>query len=94
MNGAGAGPVHYTLGSATAGAQFLQQQNDAALEVGVKIQYCMNLPCTILQSTQLQAVSQAREAKDHVRVRRVSSVASGCFSFALTYQYSTSSSSD
>lgn len=27
----------------------------------------MNLPCTILQSTRLQAVSQAREAKDHVR---------------------------
>jgi hypothetical protein len=27
----------------------------------------MNLPCTVLQSTQLQAVSQAREAKDHVR---------------------------
>ena len=36
MNGAGAGPVHYTLASATAGAQFLQQQNDAALEVGAK----------------------------------------------------------
>ena len=67
MNGAGAGPWHYTLASATAGADFLQQQNDAALEVGAKIQYCMNLPCTILQSTRLQAVSQAREAKDHVR---------------------------
>lgn len=67
MNGAGAGPWHYTLASATAGAEFLQQQNDAALEVGAKIQFCMNLPCTILQSTRLQAVSQAREAKDHVR---------------------------
>jgi hypothetical protein len=67
MDGAGAGPWHYTLANATAGAEFLRQQSDAALEIGAKIQYCMNLPCTVLQSTQLQAVSQAREAKDHVR---------------------------
>jgi hypothetical protein len=38
MNGAGAGPWHYTLASATAGADFLLQQNNAALEVGAKIQ--------------------------------------------------------
>lgn len=67
MDGAGAGPWRYTLANATAGAEFLKQQNDAAVEVGTTIQYCMNLPCTVLQSTQLQAVSHAREAKDHVR---------------------------
>lgn len=67
MDGAGAGPWRYTLANATAGARFLRQQSQAALEAGVKIQYCMNLPCTVLQSTQLRAVSHAREAKDHVR---------------------------
>ena len=67
MDGAGAGPWRYTLASATAGAAFLKQQNDAAIEHNVSLQYCMNLPCTVLQSTQLQAVSNAREAKDHVR---------------------------
>ena len=67
MNGAGAGPVEYTLANATSAAEFLKQQSDAALEAGAKIQYCMNLPCTVLASTALQAVSQAREAKDHVR---------------------------
>ena len=47
--------------------QWLQQQADAAGSVGAKVQYCMNLPSSVLASTRFQAVTQAREAKDHVR---------------------------
>jgi hypothetical protein len=49
------------------GEEFLRQQAEAASSVGAHVQYCMNIPSTVMASSLFPAVTQAREAKDHVR---------------------------
>ena len=47
MDGAGAGPWHYTLANATMGFEFLKQQSDAAVEVNATIQCTYTITRTI-----------------------------------------------
>lgn len=48
-----------------AGDAWLNAMNDAAVELGVTLQYCMALPRQLLKSTQSPAATQARAFNDY-----------------------------
>eukprot|EP00039_Didymoeca_costata_P014439 m.233429 g.233429 ORF g.233429 m.233429 type:complete len:870 (-) comp16027_c0_seq1:181-2790(-) len=53
------------LNSTTHGRQWLMAMGDAALSLNMTIQYCMEEMPHLLQSTEIQAVSQARASGDY-----------------------------
>ena len=57
--------MNYTLSSPTAARQWLIQMGTAAEKQGLTVQYCMSWSRHILQSVELQAVTQARASDDY-----------------------------